>query len=66
VFRDQEIAERLFGWNLIGATVGGVVEYSSMALGYNLLSVLVAACYALAFVMLHLAKRHPAPPHGLT
>jgi spermidine synthase len=51
-FRDQPAAEHLFGWNLLGATLGGVLEYSSMALGYNALAWIVAACYALAFVLL--------------
>ncbi len=51
-FRDQETPERLFGWNLLGATAGGLVEYSSMALGYNALAVIVAVCYAGVFVLL--------------
>ena len=51
-FRDQPTAEHLFGWNLLGATLGGIIEYSSMALGYNALSLIVAACYALALVLL--------------
>ena len=51
-FRDQATAEHLFGWNLLGATLGGILEYSSMALGYNALSLIVAVCYALAFVLL--------------
>jgi hypothetical protein len=56
-FRDVEIAEHVFGWNLIGATIGGVLEYSSMLLGYNLLAVIVAFCYTGVFVMLLLANR---------
>jgi spermidine synthase len=56
-FRDVEIAEHVFGWNLIGATIGGVLEYSSMLLGYNLLAVIVAICYTGVFVMLMAAGR---------
>jgi len=51
-FRDQRSAEQLFGWNLLGATLGGIVEYSSMAVGYNALAALVAICYTLAFALL--------------
>ena len=56
--RDQEVPEHLFGWNLIGATLGGVLEYTSLAIGYNSLALLVAACYTVAIVALSLA---PAP-----
>jgi hypothetical protein len=51
-FRDQEVPENLFGWNLMGAALGGVLEYASMALGYNALGLVVAACYAVAFGLL--------------
>lgn len=51
-FRDQDVAEHLFGWNLLGAALGGVLEYSSMALGYTALALIVAACYALVAVLL--------------
>lgn len=51
-FRDTEVPEHLFGWNLIGAAFGGVLEYSSLALGYNALTLVVAACYFLVFVLL--------------
>lgn len=52
IFRDQPAAEHLFGWNLIGATLGGVTEYMSMALGYRSLAVVVAALYAVAFALM--------------
>jgi hypothetical protein len=51
-FRDQAVAEHVFGWNLLGATLGGVVEYFSLALGYTALAWLVAVCYSVAFVAL--------------
>lgn len=56
-FRDVKIAEHIFGWNLFGATVGGVMEYTSMALGYNILAVIVAFCYTIVFILLLAAKR---------
>lgn len=51
-FRDQEVPEHLFGWNLVGATAGGLIEYTSMAIGYNALAAIVALCYALAYALL--------------
>ena len=38
-----------FGANLLGAMVGGVLEYSSLIVGYRSLLPLVALLYALAF-----------------
>jgi hypothetical protein len=67
-FRDQPLAEHLFGWNLLGATLGGLVEYTSMLLGYNALAVVVALCYALVFLLIRTARRldgaSPQPASG--
>jgi hypothetical protein len=51
-FRDQPAPEHVFGWNLLGAALGGVLEYSSMAVGYTALAALVAACYTLVVALL--------------
>jgi predicted membrane-bound spermidine synthase len=56
-FRDQKIAEHIFGWNLLGASLGGIMEYSSLALGYNNLTIIIAVCYTLAFIFIHLALK---------
>jgi spermidine synthase len=56
-FREQRVAEHLFGWNLLGATLGGVAEYSSMAIGYNYLSILVGVLYTITFILLRAAVR---------
>jgi len=50
--RGQAVAEHMFGWNLLGSTIGGILEYSSMAVGYNALTLIVAVAYAAAFVLL--------------
>jgi hypothetical protein len=65
VFRDQEVPEHLFGWNLLGATLGGIVEYSSMALGYHALAILVAICYAAAFLLLRADRRIRTLPEAV-
>jgi hypothetical protein len=56
-FRDRPLAEHLFGWNLFGAFVGGILEYTSMAVGYNFLSIIVAICYTIVFVLLIFERR---------
>ena len=61
-FRDQPVAEHLFGWNLIGTTLGGVVEYTSMWAGYNALAVVVALCYSGVFALIFLARRAASSP----
>jgi spermidine synthase len=38
-----------FGANLIGAMIGGCVEYTSLAIGYRSLLIVVAVAYAVAF-----------------
>jgi hypothetical protein len=57
VFKDQTLPEHIFGWNLLGATFGGILEYCSMAVGYNFLSIVVVACYTLVFVLVLKAQR---------
>jgi hypothetical protein len=52
VFRDQPVAEHLFGWNILGATLGGLLEYTGMATGYGALALVVLGCYVLALVCL--------------
>ncbi len=48
LFRDRADAELYFGWNLLGATAGGVLEYLSLATGYQALGAVVIALYAVA------------------
>ncbi len=61
-FKDQKIAEHIFGWNLLGATFGGILEYGSMAWGYNALSFVIAICYSAVFLLLMAARRRMATP----
>lgn len=66
-FRDIAVPEHIFGWNLIGSTVGGIAEYASMLLGYSSLGVIVAVCYSLVVILIVLSRRRaemaraPAP-----
>lgn len=47
-FRHVEAAGIAFGANLLGAMLGGVLEYTALISGYQLLAVLVALFYAAA------------------
>ena len=56
-FRDVEESNVAFGANLLGAMVGGVLEYAALVTGYQALIVVVAVLYGLAFLTgrVHLA-----------
>jgi SAM-dependent methyltransferase len=51
-FRDVGDSAEAFGANLLGAIVGGVLEYAALITGYRALLILVALLYAGAFVTL--------------
>ena len=55
-FRDETSPEHLFGWNMVGATLGALLEYMSMAVGYAALALVVAGCYAVVAVLLLSAR----------
>lgn len=50
LFRRSADPPRALAWNLLGAIVGGVLEYSSMAVGIKALYVIAAAIYLLAWL----------------
>ncbi len=50
-FRDTERSVAAFGANLLGAMVGGMLEYASLLTGYRSLLILVALLYGAAFVL---------------
>jgi hypothetical protein len=47
-----------FGANLLGAMVGGALEYLALILGFNALLVIVAVCYSLALLT---GRKHLVP-----
>jgi hypothetical protein len=49
-FRDTTTADMAFASNLLGATVGGALEYLALITGYQALLLLVAVLYALAWL----------------
>jgi hypothetical protein len=58
LFGQRADAPRALAWNLLGAIVGGLLEYSSMVFGIKALYVIAAALYATAFL---LSKRGAEP-----
>jgi hypothetical protein len=50
-FRAVAASNLAFGANLLGAMVGGVLEYASLLTGYRALLVLVALLYGAAFAL---------------
>jgi hypothetical protein len=61
-FRDVGSSTIAFGTNLLGAIVGGVLEYGALVVGYRALLIGVAALYALALLAgrSHLTGDQPA------
>jgi SAM-dependent methyltransferase len=49
-FRDTRTADMAFASNLLGAMVGGAMEYIALITGYQALLLVVAALYALAWL----------------
>jgi Spermine/spermidine synthase domain len=62
-FKDVGSSTVAFGANLLGAMVGGLLEYGSLLLGYRSLMFVVAILYGLAFAFgrQHLRARTLAP-----
>jgi protein-L-isoaspartate O-methyltransferase len=56
-FSDVEMTGNAFAANLLGAIVGGVIEYAALATGYRFLLIVVGVLYALAFVSNRFLRR---------
>lgn len=57
-FRDVGASTVAFGANLLGAMLGGVLEYLAIATGYRFLLILVAILYGVAYL---LGRSHLSP-----
>jgi hypothetical protein len=61
-FRDTKTADMAFASNLLGAMLGGALEYLALLTGYQVLLIVVALLYALAYLFANrfrlLADRH--------
>jgi hypothetical protein len=65
-FRDVAASNVAFGANLLGAMVGGALEYASLITGYRALLILVGALYAVAFGLqrFHVDRQQAVEPLG--
>jgi hypothetical protein len=59
-FRDVASSTVAFGTNLLGAMLGGAIEYVALISGYRFLLVIVAVLYGLAFLIASARGRHVA------
>ncbi len=50
LFEKRERADIAFGWNLIGAVIGGLAEFLTMIVGFKALLLLTISIYLLAFL----------------
>src|SRR5207302_4307072 len=50
-FRDVAASNLAFASNLLGAMLGGVLEYASLVTGYRALLIVIAVLYAGAFIL---------------
>ncbi len=50
-FRDTKTADMAFASNLLGAMVGGALEYLALITGYQALLLLVAVLYGAAYLL---------------
>ena len=65
-FKDTSSSTTAFGANLLGAMVGGVLEYASLAVGYRALVIGAAALYALAYLTGRRYLEGPTPAEPTT
>jgi hypothetical protein len=49
-FKKRNDQETAFGWNLLGAVIGGLLEFLSMAIGLRSLTIIAMACYGAAIL----------------
>lgn len=52
VFNEADVSTDAFGANILGAVVGGVLEYASLVIGYRELLLIVIGLYALVFLLM--------------
>jgi hypothetical protein len=60
-FRVRESVDMAFGWNLLGAVAGGLIEFFSMLVGIHAMALVALMAYAAAFLLGPSTERAPAP-----
>jgi hypothetical protein len=62
LFRDTPKSDAAFGWNLVGTMIGASLEYTSLAVGYRALGIVVAVLYLLTAIWSWRILRSPGTP----
>jgi len=60
-FRERRSAGLAFGWNLLGAVTGGLLEFLSMVIGLKALSLVAVIAYLGTVLIRERSKRGPKP-----
>jgi hypothetical protein len=63
VFASRRQSGRAYGWNVLGAVAGGLLEFLSMAVGLRALVLIALAAYLTAFFV-HLRRASDGEPHA--
>ena len=66
LFKDTPKSDAAFGWNLVGTMIGGSLEYTSLAVGYQALGIAVAAIYIATAFWAWRIHRCPSPAPAAT
>lgn len=61
LFRSRERPDVAFGWNMLGAVAGGMLEFSSMMVGIKAMALLALVAYLAAFLIRQRAPRTLEP-----
>ncbi|MHB1193329.1 MAG: spermine/spermidine synthase domain-containing protein [Longimicrobiales bacterium] len=61
-FRVRPAADLAFGWNLLGAVLGGLAEFLSMALGFRALTGIALVAYLGAFLLAYRERQGSTRP----
>ena len=64
-FKARPAADLAFGWNLLGAVLGGLTEFFSMALGFRAMTLVAIMAYLLAFLVANRSPTTASPAAAL-
>lgn len=62
LFKEREHADVAFGWNMLGAVAGGLLEFSSMAVGLKAMTLVAVTAYLLAILLRSKSAQRRAAP----
>jgi spermidine synthase len=65
LFRDAEATDLAYGWNVLGAVIGGLIEFFSMLIGLKALTLIALVSYIVAVGFRRTQAGLPAPHSGL-